>query len=57
MEGVDENIKPGAVVKIKMRKEDQTIVFFNAVAKLNTLIEVEYYRNGGVLNTVLKNML
>jgi aconitate hydratase len=57
IEGVDENIKPGNVVEIKMRKEDQSLVSFKTIARLNTQIEVEYYRNGGVLNTVLKNLL
>jgi len=57
IEGVDENIMPGAEVEIKMRKDGQSMVSFKTIARLNTQIEVEYYRNGGVLNTVLKNML
>jgi aconitate hydratase len=57
IEGVDENIVPGAEVEIKMHIEGQSMVSFKAIARLNTQIEVEYYRNGGVLNTVLKNML
>lgn len=56
IEGLDENIAPMSKVMIRMIREDQSIKYFNAVAKLNTLIEVDYYRNGGVLNTVIKKM-
>jgi aconitate hydratase len=56
IEGLDENISPMSKLTIRMIREDQSIKYFNAVARLNTLIEVDYYRNGGVLNTVIKKM-
>jgi aconitate hydratase len=40
-----------------MTKDDGSSQTFRTIAKLNTPIEIEYYRNGGVLNTVLLNML
>jgi len=30
---------------------------FDAIARLDTEVDVEYYGNGGILQTVLKNML
>jgi aconitate hydratase len=33
------------------------VVEFQAIARLDTAIEVNYYRNGGILHTVLRNML
>ena len=57
IEGLDENISPNIEIKVKMKKDDQSSKVFSTITKLNTPIEVEYYRNGGVLNTVLKNML
>ena len=36
---------------------DGSTTSFNAIARLNTPVEVEYYRNGGILHTVLRNML
>jgi aconitate hydratase len=56
IEGLNENISPGSKVTIRMIREDQSIKYFNVIARLNTLIEVDYYRNGGVLNTVIKKM-
>jgi aconitate hydratase len=54
---IDGNITPGEVVDIVAIREDNTTISFKVIIRLNTPIELEYFRNGGVLNTVLKNML
>ncbi len=56
IEGLDENISPKSKVTIRMIMDDQSIKYFNAIARLNTWIEVDYYRNSGVLNTVINRM-
>jgi aconitate hydratase len=56
IEGLDDQIAPNAQVTVRMIRENQEVVYFHAIARLNTLIEIEYYRNGGVLNTVLNKM-
>lgn len=56
IEGLDEHISPNSQVTVRLIREDQSVIYFHAIARLNTPIEVEYYRNGGVLNTVLKIM-
>jgi len=33
------------------------VVEFKARALLNTEVEVNYYRNGGILHTVLRNLV
>jgi aconitate hydratase len=38
-------------------KQDGSEIRFQAIARLNTTIEIEYYRNGGILHTVLRKML
>jgi aconitate hydratase len=30
---------------------------FDAVARIDTLVELDYYRNGGILQTVLRKLL
>jgi aconitate hydratase len=57
IEGLDENITPNSEITVVMIRNDQSMVTFTTQARLNTPIELEYYRNGGVLNTVLKNIL
>jgi aconitate hydratase len=56
IEGLDENMTPNSQVTVRMIREDQSVMYFKAIARLNTAIEVDYYRNGGVLNTVLMKM-
>jgi aconitate hydratase len=56
IEGLGNHISPNSEVRITMKRNDQSVVSFRTLARLNTPIEVGYYLNGGVLNTVLKNM-
>ncbi len=57
IEGLGDKLSPGCEVEVRMHGENKKTTQFKAHVRLNTPIEVEYYRNGGVLNTVLKNML
>ncbi len=56
IEGLD-NLTPKEVVTVKARKADGSVVEFKAIALLNTEVEVNYYRNGGILHTVLRNLV
>lgn len=47
---------PGTIIDVKMHRTDASMITFQVGVKLNTQIEIEYYRNSGVLNTVLKKM-
>ena len=55
--GLSDQIVPQNEVIVTAYKPDGTVVSFRAIARLNTTVEVEYYRNGGVLNTVLRKMV
>ena len=37
-------------------KLDGSQIEFNAQVRLDTPVEVEYYRNGGILHTVLRQL-
>lgn len=52
-----EDLTPRKKVEVVARKEDGTEVRFQAIARLDTPVEVDYYKNGGILQTVLLNML
>jgi aconitate hydratase len=56
VEGLDDRISPNTKVTIRIFREDQSVIYINAITRLNTPIEVEYYRNGGVLNTVINKI-
>jgi aconitate hydratase len=55
--GLNDNLTPKAVVTVRATKPNGSVVEFNAVALLNTEVEVNYYRNGGILHTVLRNLV
>ena len=54
---VDDRVTPKSEVAVRAQRPDGSQVVFNAIARLDTAIEVNYYRNGGILHTVLRNML
>ncbi|MCC6297837.1 MAG: aconitate hydratase AcnA [Anaerolineales bacterium] len=48
---------PKSVLMVTAKKADGSVVEFQATALLNTAVEVNYYCNGGILHTVLKNLV
>jgi aconitate hydratase len=57
IDGLDNNIQPRSRVPVRVTREDGTTFVFEAIARLDTPIEVDYYRNGGILHTVLRSLL
>src|SRR5215216_7786520 len=57
IEGLSDNLAPKFVLTIKATKIDESVIEFKATALLNTPVEVNYYRNGGILHTVLRNLV
>jgi aconitate hydratase len=65
IEGMSDHIQPKSEVTIKAKKSDPStgsgqvakVVEFKATVLLNTDVEVNYYRNGGILHTVLRNLV
>lgn len=49
--------KTPKTVKVKATREDGNTVEFDAVVRIDTPGEADYYRNGGILQYVLRNML
>jgi aconitate hydratase len=55
--GLSDKMAPKSVMNVKAKKADGSLVEFKATALLNTDVEVNYFRNGGILNTVLRNLV
>ena len=50
------DVQPLQWVTVHAEAEDGTTTSFDAQLRLDTPVEVEYYRNGGILHTVLREM-
>ena len=50
------NLVPLSAITVTAHKQNGEVVEFDAIVRLDTPVEVEYYRNGGILQTVLRNL-
>lgn len=55
--GIEEGLYPGKVLTVRARKKDGRVVEFKVKARLDTPIEVEYYKHGGILRYVLRKII
>ncbi|NND85549.1 MAG: aconitate hydratase, partial [Acidimicrobiia bacterium] len=53
---VDDSVVPRQDIDVVATKADGTEVRFTTTCRLDTPVEVQYYRNGGILHTVLLRM-
>ncbi len=54
---LDDKLQPRQKVTVKATAADGTVKNFTAINRIDTPVEIEYYRNGGILQTVLKNLV
>ncbi|WP_298391557.1 aconitate hydratase AcnA [Hydrotalea sp.] len=55
--GINDKLFPLKTLSVSAIKEDGTVIQFNVLARLDSVIEVEYFRNGGILQYVLRQFL
>ena len=53
---VGDDVQPLQMIEVTATRSDGTSLTFNAQIRLDTPVEVEYYRNGGILHTVLRQL-
>jgi aconitate hydratase len=53
---VDDSLRPGQDVAVTATSADGSVVSFTAVARVDTPIELDYLRHGGILHMVLRQM-
>jgi aconitate hydratase len=51
-----EDLVPLSTIPVTATRQDGTEITFEATVRLDTPVEVEYYRNGGILPTVLRSL-
>jgi aconitate hydratase len=55
--GLGDDIRPRSQVTVSVTSPDGSRSSFQAVARLDSAVEVNYYRNGGILPAVLRKIL
>ena len=55
--GLSKNLQAGKEMKVVAQPDKGDEIAFKVTARLDSPVEVEYYRNGGILQTVLRNLL
>ncbi len=54
---IEQGIEPRAEVTCEIKYKDGTIKKIQVLSRIDTKNEIEYYKNGGILQYVLRNML
>jgi len=55
--GVGNSVEPGSTVTVKATSDSGKVTEFDVLVRIDTAIENEYYRNGGLLPYVLRQMM
>ncbi len=55
--GIEEGLTPAKELTVIAKNGENVITTFNVIARLDTPVEVEYYENGGILQTVLRQII
>jgi len=53
---LDDSLQPRQTVEVTAHKTDGSAIRFTAVCRIDTPVEIEYYRNGGILHKVLRDL-
>ncbi len=54
---LSDDLKPLQDVTVRAETSDGRVITFETTCRIDTPVEVDYYRNGGILHTVLRNFL
>ena len=54
--GIADGLDVHESLEVRAEREDGSTVVFEAIARLDSAVDVEYYRNAGILHTVLRRM-
>ena len=52
-----EDIQPRKTLQVRAEKADGTVITFNVLARLDSEVEVDYFRHGGILPFVLRKLM
>jgi aconitate hydratase len=57
IEGIEEGLAPGGELRVRATAEGRKAREFGVRVRIDTPVELEYYRNGGILQYVMRGLL
>jgi aconitate hydratase len=54
---LDDTLQPRSTLPVRATAPDGRVTEFSAVVRIDTPVELDYFRNGGILQTVLRKLL
>ncbi len=54
--GIADGLQPGATLKVRAKRPDGPTIEFDVLVRLDTPVEVDYHRHGGILHYVLRTL-
>jgi len=57
IEGIAGEMEPGSTIRVTATSSDGGEITFEALSRIDTAVEVDYYRHGGILHMVLRELL
>jgi aconitate hydratase len=55
--GLDDSLKPAQELRVVATGEEGHVTEFGVICRIDTPVEIEYYRQGGILHRVLRQMI
>src|SRR5207248_2267166 len=55
--GLDDSLKPRSQISVKAVSPDGQTKTFQTAVRIDTPVELDYYKNGGILQTVVRKLL
>jgi aconitate hydratase len=56
-EGIADGVEPREPIRVTATRGDGSAVAFDTIARIDSNVETVYYRNGGILQTVLRRLM
>ncbi|MFN5948251.1 MAG: aconitate hydratase, partial [Pirellulaceae bacterium] len=53
---LDDSLQPRSTLRVHAKRPDGSKLEFDALVRIDTPVEIDYYRNGGILPTVLRKL-
>ena len=55
--GLADGLRPGQEMTVRVRRDDGSQFTFGAIARVDSVVEVDYLRHGGILQLVLRHLM